>query len=102
MVNYGEATDEIKSAVIEDSLLLAVEVVSPGKEQIERDYVEKLAEYRDRGINEYWIVDPIEQKITVMHLNKGSYTQTVFSGDELIASPTFPQLRITVSEVLAA
>lgn len=58
-----------KSAVIENSLLLAVEVVSPGKEQIERDYVEKLAEYRDRGINEYWIVDPLEQKITVMHLN---------------------------------
>ena len=29
-----------RSAVIEDNLMLAVEVVSPGAEQIERDYIE--------------------------------------------------------------
>jgi Uma2 family endonuclease len=91
-----------KSAVIEDGLMLAVEVVSPGAEQIERDYTDKASEYQQTGIREYWIVDPIEQKITVLVLDKGSYTKTVFTEDEAIASPTFPQLKITAGEVLAA
>ncbi|MDJ0681656.1 MAG: Uma2 family endonuclease [Xenococcaceae cyanobacterium MO_167.B52] len=45
------------SAVIEVPLLLAVEVVSPGTEQIERDYINKVTEYQNSGIAEYWIVD---------------------------------------------
>jgi Uma2 family endonuclease len=90
------------SAVIQDSLLLAVEVVSTGSEQISRDYIEKLAEYQEIGISEYWIVDPIEQKITVMILNNGSYSKRIFTSSEAIYSVTFPQLRVTVSEILAA
>ncbi len=72
----------------------AIEVVSPGAEQIERDYIEKVAEYQERGVSEYWIVDPIEQKITVLVLDQGSYTKTVFSGHDAIASSTFPQLNL--------
>ena len=91
-----------KSAVIEDGLLLAVEVVSPGAEQIERDYTEKAIEYQQTGIPEYWIVDPIEQKITVLVLDQGSYTKTVFTKSDAIASSSFPQLKVTVTEILEA
>ena len=91
-----------KSAVIEDGLLLAVEVVSPGAEQIERDYKEKLAEYQNSPVAEYWIVDPLEQKITVMVLEKAGYNKTVFTGDDAISSATFPQLKVTASEILEA
>lgn len=91
-----------KSAVIEDSLMLAVEVVSPGAEQIERDYTDKAREYQNTGIFEYWIVDPIEQKITVLVLDKRSYSKTVFTDDAVVASPTFPQLKVTAREVLEA
>ena len=100
-----------KSAVIEDGVMLAVEVVSPGSEQISRDYTEKVTEYQNTGIPEYWIVDPIEQKITVLVLDKGSYTKTVFAGDEAIslrevaepiASTTFPELKVTAGEILSA
>lgn len=93
------------SAVIQTSLMLAVEVVSPGAEQIEKDYSEKAIEYQNTGIPEYWIVDPIEQKITVLVLDKGSYTKTVFTGSEPlreVASPTFPQLEVTAGEILSA
>ena len=90
-----------KSAVIEDNLMLAVEVVSPGSEQIERDYTDKAIEYQNTGIREYWIVDPIEQKITVLVLDKGSYTKTVFTGDDAISSVTFSQLKVTAGEILA-
>ncbi len=67
-------------------------------------------EYQNTGIPEYWIVDPIEQKITVLVLDKGSYTKTVFAGSEaiaegrasLIASMTFPELKLTATEILSA
>ncbi len=100
-----------KSAVIEDGLMLAVEVVSPGIEQISRDYTDKAIEYQNTGIPEYWIVDPIEQKITVLVLDKGSYTKTVYTVDdasslrelaEPIASVTFSQLKLTATEILEA
>ena len=91
-----------KSAVIEEGVMLAVEVVSPGAEQIERDYTDKAIEYSYTGIPEYWIVDPIEQKITVQVLDKGSYTPTVFTGDEALKSATFPGLKVTASEIISA
>ena len=91
-----------KSAVIENNLMLAVEVVSPGAEQIERDYTEKAIEYQNTGIPEYWIVDPIRKKITVLVLDKGSYTKTVFTRDEAIISSRFPQLKVTAEEILEA
>lgn len=91
-----------KSAVIENGLMLAVEVVSPGIEQISRDYTDKAIEYQQTGIPEYWIVDPIEQKITVLVLKDGSYIPAVFTEDEAIASTIFPQLKVTAVEILSA
>ena len=87
-------------AVISSGVLLAVEVVSPGAEQIKRDYTEKVAEYQNAGIPEYWIVDPMEQKIVVMVFELGSYNKTVFSGNDGIKSTMFPQLNVTASEIL--
>ena len=90
------------AAVIEDNLMLAVEVVSPGSEQRERDYTEKVAEYQETGIPEYWIVDPIERKIAVLVLERGSYTKTVFTGNEVLSSPTFPELQLTADAILSS
>ena len=90
------------SAVIEVPLLLAVEIVSPGREQIERDYIEKVEEYKSTGIPEYWIIDPIKQQIIVLVLNRGSYDEIIFGADEIIFSATFPKLKITAGEILSA
>jgi Uma2 family endonuclease len=90
-----------KSAVIEDIVMLAVEVVSPGSEQIERDYAEKAIEYQNTGIPEYWIVDPIEQKITIGVLKNNSYIKTVYTGNSAIDSPTFPGLKLTAEEIIS-
>ncbi|MGL4884414.1 MAG: Uma2 family endonuclease, partial [Waterburya sp.] len=42
--------------------LLVVEVVSPGKKNHDRDYRFKRSEYAARGIKNYWIIDPQDQK----------------------------------------
>lgn len=86
--------------------LLVVEVVSPGEpgtDNYDRDYVEKPREYAERGIPEYWIIDPKERQITVLRLEKGIYIEVgVFRTDEAIVSPEFPELDLSADRVLNA
>lgn len=77
--------------------LLVVEVVSPN--QASRDYRYKRTEYAARGIAEYWIVDAIAQKVTVLEWVEGFYEERVYEGDQAIASPLFP-IQLTAAQVL--
>ncbi|MCI0378562.1 MAG: Uma2 family endonuclease, partial [Gemmataceae bacterium] len=52
---------------------LAMEVISPGEENRERDAINKRRDYAKARIPEYWIVDPEEQLITVLVLGTKSY-----------------------------
>ena len=89
-----------KSAVLELPPLLTIEVVSA--ESVKRDYQRKPFEYAAFSIPEYWIVDPLEAKVTVCLLDEGRYNQTVFTGNQQIFSPTFPELKLTAQQVLTA
>ena len=79
--------------------LLVVEVVSEST-KID-DYRSKRSEYALLEIPEYWIVDPLELKITLCMLDHRFYDCVDFSGDELIQSPTFSQLDLTVTQVMS-
>jgi Uma2 family endonuclease len=81
---------------------LVVEVVSPGKTSIDRDYRYKRSEYAARGIAEYWIVDPINQRVTVLEWVEGLYEERVFQKDERIVSPMLPDLDLTCERVMSA
>ncbi|NJN31651.1 MAG: Uma2 family endonuclease [Synechococcales cyanobacterium RM1_1_8] len=85
---------------------LVVEVVSPGQpgdENYDRDYVEKRREYAQRGIPEYWIVDPSRGVVLVLALEEMAYQEVgTFRGAEGVRSPTFPQLSLTAEQVLGA
>jgi Uma2 family endonuclease len=80
--------------------LLVVEVVSPGQEN--RDYRYKRSEYAARGIAEYWIVDPIQQRVTVLEWVEGFYEEKSYRGEEAIASPLFGNLELTTAQILQA
>jgi len=80
--------------------LLVVEVVSPSTKM--DDYRSKQSEYSVLNIPEYWIVDPIESKVTIGQLDHGLYNLTEYQGEHLINSPTFPHLQLTASQILAA
>lgn len=82
--------------------LLVVEVVSPGNLQKERDYVAKRKQYEDIGVSEYWIVDPELKKVTVLAMqDSGAYQEVgVFQNQQILKSPTFPQLSLTAKTVL--
>jgi Uma2 family endonuclease len=99
---YGALTEPIQ---------LAVEVVSTNWED---DYVDKLDEYQRLGIPEYWIVDylaiaspsilgnPKLPAVFVYQLVDGKYQASSFKNSEQIISPTFPQLQLTVEQILSA
>jgi Uma2 family endonuclease len=82
--------------------LLVVEVVSPGKENADRDYRYKRSEYAARGIAEYWIVDPLQGRVTVLEWVEGLYEEQVFQGNERIVSPMLPNLDLTSERVMNA
>ncbi len=89
----------------EPNPLLIIEIVSPGTESTDnyqRDYVQKPREYADRGILEFWQVDPDRKYVRVLTLNREIYEVAQFMGNEPITSPTFPALNLTVAQVLAA
>ncbi len=89
-----------ESAVCQSPPLLVVEVVSP--ESVKRDYRYKRSEYAALEILEYWIVDPIELKVTVLLWEEGLYEDTEFTDSQKIISRIFPQLNLTVEQVLTA
>jgi Uma2 family endonuclease len=79
---------------------LVVEVVSPGKENEERDYRYKRSEYGARGIAEYWMVDPERAQVTVLTLVDGLYEEAIYQGDSRLISQIFPLLDLTAVQVL--
>lgn len=85
---------------------LVVEVVSPGKKNIDRDYRYKRSQYEARGIAEYWIVDPIAQRVTVLTRIEGLYEAAPFEGDAAITSTLLaelaPESGLTAAQILKA
>jgi Uma2 family endonuclease len=84
---------------------LVVEVVSPGDEDSDnytRDYQDKRDQYADRGIPEYWLIDPQRSWVMVGTLVSGSYQFQTFRDEQPIVSPTFPELKLTAAIVLEA
>ena len=92
--------DKTKSAVLRTPPLIAVEVVSPGSKKT--DYESKESEYSRVGIPEYWIVDLMKSKVSVLLLQSGRYSRSEFQGSRQIVSPTFPELALTAEQVLTA
>lgn len=79
---------------------LVVEVVSESTKTA--DYRAKRVEYNVLDIPEYWVVDPLERKVTVFTLVEELYEVAEFIESEQIQSSTFPELVLMVDQVLSA
>src|ERR1700730_16910358 len=56
-----------------DGADLVVEVVSDDHESRHRDFEVKRRDYAKAGISEYWLVDPVEERIIVLRLARKNY-----------------------------
>ena len=89
-----------RPAVLQTPALLTVEVVSPSTSVT--DYRQKRSEYAALGIPEYWLVDALESKVSVLQLDEGLYEVSEFQGSDQISSVTLPELNLTAAQILAA
>jgi Uma2 family endonuclease len=78
---------------------LMLEVVSPGRDSGERDYVEKRAEYHAIGILEYVIIDYLARRVTVLTHAPAGYEEHVLTGTDTYTSPLLPGLAIPLADV---
>ena len=80
---------------------LVVEIVSPDRP--ERDIEEKPLDYAEAGIPEYWIVNPLDETITVLTLREDAYAiHDVFRRGDQAASRLLKGFRVSVDEVFDA
>jgi Uma2 family endonuclease len=82
---------------------LVMEILSPGKENRERDLKDKRRAYAKAKIAEYWIIDPEEQAITVLNLKARSYkTHGTYSRGATATSKLLPGFAVDVAQLFAA
>jgi Uma2 family endonuclease len=80
--------------------LLVIEIVSSGELQRNRDYIAKRIQYQDCEIPEYWIIDPETKTILVLEIKEKIYVEVGnFSGNDLVISPQFSELNLTVNQL---
>jgi Uma2 family endonuclease len=95
-----------------EPIQIAVEVVSTNWED---DYIDKLDEYERMGIQEYWLIDylaigprdylgdPKQPSVLIFNLDtEGKYQLTRFQNSDRIISSTFPELNLTVEQIIEA
>ncbi|WP_019499676.1 Uma2 family endonuclease [Pseudanabaena sp. PCC 6802] len=97
--------------IYSSSMPLVVEVASTNWRD---DYQRKAADYEEMGIPEFWIADylgiggrryigtPKQPTFSVYQLVDGEYQVNLFRGSERIVSPTFPELNLTLEQLLNA
>jgi Uma2 family endonuclease len=77
---------------------LVMEVVSP--DDPERDLVEKRHDYAEAKIPEYWIVNPLNETITVLRLEGAAYSEHgVFGRGQRATSVIVPGFGVHVDDV---
>ena len=93
------------------SVPIVVEIVSTNWRD---DYYKKLADYEQMGIVEYWLVDyaalggrtfignPKQPTISIYHLIDEEYQVSQFRDDDLITSPSWPELSLTANQIFKA
>jgi Uma2 family endonuclease len=93
------------------SIKFVAEVVSSNWQN---DYSRKVEDYAVLGIPEYWIADhaglggtrhigkPKQPTLSICTLVNGEYEIQQLRGNQIIVSPTFPNLQLTAEQVLKA
>ncbi len=86
-----------------DGADLAIEIISASLEDRERDLVTKRLEYARAGIQEYWIIDPEQESVSVLNLTGEVYEESgIYVRGDTFTSPQLPELGLPVTEILDA
>lgn len=81
---------------------LAIEVLSPGAKNIERDRRIKLQLYSRQGVLEYWVVDPEGETVEIYRLQENELVLVAdLQKTDTLTSPLLPGFSCQVAEIFA-
>ena len=73
-----------------------LEIVSPSSRQM--DYIKKLAKYEETGVKEYWIVDPLTERIHVYRF-MGEFTYAQYTFEDTVPVGIYGNLAVNFKEL---
>ena len=79
---------------------VAVEIVS--RDSRHRDYHDKFQLYQEAGVQEYWIIDPIQLRCSFYRLRQGEYGPVALEDGHLFRSEAVPGFWLDVHWLLGA
>ena len=80
---------------------IAVEFVSKGKVNQERDYIAKRAEFREIGVREYWVVDRFRRCLTVYRSVGVKDEELHIPEDQSYETPLLPGFVLDLKQLLS-
>jgi Uma2 family endonuclease len=80
---------------------IAIEFVSAGRRNRQRDYVDKRREYLEAGILKYWIIDRFQRTLTVIHNRPAGPEEQVIAESESYQSALLPGFELPLATLLA-
>jgi Uma2 family endonuclease len=78
---------------------LVVEVVSRDSRQ--RDHVDKKQVYQEAGVSEYWLIDPLQQRMEFYRLTAGRYELVPLEHNRIFRSAVLESFWLDVEWLLA-
>ena len=94
-VILNETLTNLKSTYLDGPADICIEIVS--EESVSRDYGEKFAEYEDVGVREYWIIDPLRDRVTFYRLDEnGRYRSILPDENGRYTTPLLPKFYLPV------
>ena len=81
---------------------IVVEFVSAGRQNWQRDYIEKRDEYLALGVSEYWVVDRFRRVLTVFSKRPSDVEEKVIREQETYRSALLPGFELPLGRLLAA
>ena len=76
---------------------LIFEIVSPSSRKL--DYGIKNVIYSQAGVREYWVVDPVKERVTVYHY-ENDFAPMIYSFSQDIPVGIYPGLNIKIKDLL--
>jgi Uma2 family endonuclease len=76
---------------------LIIEILSPSN--FRYDWVTKFQKYREAGVKEYWIADPIDNILTVYVLKNNEYVVSAYEEKAVVPVTVLPGCKIDLNTV---
>ena len=91
----AEHTDRVHGTFVDGAADLVIEIVSPSTRAVDRGV--KYYEYEQAGVPEYWLIDPMRERVEAYRLGAGGvYEARVLGDPAVLRSEVLPGMWIPV------